>query len=164
MRRAVLTIILSAWGCFHSFPQATLPASNNNGSDSTIVVSGTVNDENGQPLIGATISVKGHEDKNASTDINGNFSISNLPPNSLLQVYYIGYQPKDVHTGTKSDSYTISLSTDASLLDEVVVVGYATQRKVDMTGAVSAINAGALSDRPITNATNALAGLAPDSA
>lgn len=161
MRRAVLTIILSAWGCFHSFPQATLPASNDNGSDSTIVVSGTVNDENGQPLIGATISVKGHEDKNASTDINGNFSISNLPPNSLLQVYYIGYQPKDVHTGTKSDSYTISLSTDASLLDEVVVVGYATQRKVDMTGAVSAINAGALSDRPITNATNALAGLAP---
>ncbi len=161
MRRAVLTIILSAWGCFHSFPQATLPASNDNGSDSTIVVSGTVNDENGQPLIGATISVKGHEDKNASTDINGNFSISNLPPNSLLQVYYIGYQPKDVHIGTKSDSYTISLSTDASLLDEVVVVGYATQRKVDMTGAVSAINAGALSDRPITNATNALAGLAP---
>lgn len=161
MRRPVLTIILSAWGCFHSFPQATLPTSDDNGSDSTIVVSGTVIDENGQPLIGATISVKGHETKNATTDINGNFSISNLPPNSLLQVQYIGYQPKDVHTGTKSDSYTISLNTDASLLDEVVVVGYATQRKVDMTGAVSAINAGALSDRPITNATNALAGLAP---
>jgi len=161
MRRPVLTIILSAWGCFHSFPQATLHSQDDNGTDSNIVVSGTVNDENQQPLIGATISVKGHEDKNATTDINGNFSISNLPPNSVLQVYYIGYQPKYVHTGTKSDSYTISLSSDASLLNEVVVVGYATQRKVDMTGAVSAINADVLSDRPITNATNALAGLAP---
>ncbi|MCM1093903.1 MAG: TonB-dependent receptor [Lachnospiraceae bacterium] len=161
MRKYILTMLLSTCCFSHVFPQPASPDAQENAENTTVTVSGTVTDESGQPLIGATINVKGNDKLNSTTDLNGNFSISNIPQNSLLQVHYIGYLTKEIPTGTKSDSYVISLATDASLLDEVVVVGYATQRKVDMTGAVSAINADALSDRPITNATNALAGLAP---
>lgn len=68
--------------------------------------------------------------------------------------------PQEIEITPVKDDYTIVMRINHSLLDEVVVVGYATQKKVDLTGAVSSVNVDALDDRPITNATNALAGLA----
>ena len=82
----------------------------------------------------------------------------NIKLNTLIT--YVGYVPQEIEVSSDKTNYSIVLNNDYSELDEVVVVGYATQKKVNLTGAVSSIGAGTLENRPITNATNALAGLA----
>ncbi len=124
------------------------------------VISGTVTDRKGQPVIGATVKVKEDVRKNAVTDIDGNFKISDIPDSCTLQVSYIGFMPMETKVTPDKSEYSITMRVNHSVLDEVVVVGYATQKKVDLTGAVSSVSVDALEDRPITNATNALAGLA----
>ena len=123
-------------------------------------ISGTVTDRKGQPVIGATVKVKEDVRKNAVTDIEGNFKISDIPDSCTLQVSYIGFMPMETKVTPDKSEYSITMRVNHSVLDEVVVVGYATQKKVDLTGAVSSVSVDALEDRPITNATNALAGLA----
>lgn len=123
-------------------------------------ISGTVTDRKGQPVIGATIKVKENVRKNAVTDIDGNFKLSDIPDSCTLQVSYIGFMPMETKVTPDKSEYSITMRVNHSVLDEVVVVGYATQKKVDLTGAVSSVSVDALEDRPITNATNALAGLA----
>ena len=123
-------------------------------------ISGTVTDRKGQPVIGATVKVKEDVRKNAVTDIDGNFKISDIPDSCTLQVSYIGFMPMETKVTPDKSEYSITMRVNHSVLDEVVVVGYATQKKVDLTGAVSSVSVDALEDRPITNATNALAGLA----
>jgi len=124
------------------------------------VISGTVTDRKGQPVIGATVKVKEDVRKNAVTDIDGNFKLSDIPDSCTLQVSYIGFMPMETKVTPDKSEYSIIMQVNHSVLDEVVVVGYATQKKVDLTGAVSSVSVDALEDRPITNATNALAGLA----
>lgn len=121
-----------------------------------ISVRGTVTDHTGMPLVGVNIVVKGTT-IGTVTDIDGNFDLQDVPEGTVLQVSYIGYKSQEVNVREKM---TIVLNEDNELLDEVVVVGYGTQKKVNMTGAVSSVKVGALEDRPVTNATNALAGLA----
>lgn len=123
-------------------------------------ISGTVTDRKGQPVIGATVKVKEDVRKNTVTDIDGNFKISDIPDSCTLQVSYIGFMPMETKVTPDKSEYSIIMQVNHSVLDEVVVVGYATQKKVDLTGAVSSVSVDALEDRPITNATNALAGLA----
>ncbi len=123
-------------------------------------ISGTVTDRKGQPVIGATVKVKEYVRKNAVTDIDGNFKLSDIPDSCTLQVSYIGFMPMETKVTPDKSEYSITMRVNHSVLDEVVVVGYATQKKVDLTGAVSSVSVDALEDRPITNATNALAGLA----
>ena len=122
----------------------------------TIKVTGTVIDSSDEPLTGATVMVKGTQD-GASTDFDGKFTL-NAPSNGTLVVSYVGYTTKEVSINGKTD-ITIVLEENSTMLDEVVAVGYGTQKKVNMTGAVSSVKVGALEDRPVTNATNALAGL-----
>lgn len=130
------------------------------GLASARAVSGIVVDNAGEPVIGANIDVKGDSVLSAVTDLDGKFSFSYLPPKSVISVSYIGFAPCLVRLSPKKDDYRIVLEPEQSVLDEVVVVGYATQRKIDLTGAVSSVGADLLADRPVTNATNALAGLA----
>lgn len=121
-----------------------------------IAVRGTVTDHTGMPLVGVNVVVKGTT-IGTVTDIDGNFDLTNVPQGSILQFSYIGYKNQEIKAQAK---VTVALSEDNELLDEVVVVGYGTQKKVNMTGAVSSVKVGALDNRPVTNATNALAGLA----
>lgn len=121
-----------------------------------IAVRGTVTDHTGMPLVGVNVVVKGTT-IGTVTDIDGNFDLTNVPLGSILQFSYIGYKNQEMKAQAK---VTVALSEDNELLDEVVVVGYGTQKKVNMTGAVSSVKVGALDNRPVTNATNALAGLA----
>ncbi len=123
-------------------------------------ISGTVRDRKGQSIIGATVSVKDNVKLNAVTDIDGNFTIGGVPGKCTLQVSYVGYMPVETSVTPDKSDYSITMRVNRALLDEVVVVGYATQKKVNLTGAVSSVSADALEDRPITNAANALAGLA----
>lgn len=129
-------------------------------NDHTRIIEGRVTDRSGEPLIGASVRLKDDSDKFTVTDADGDFTLSDVPDSCTVQVSYVGFNPQDVSVSPDRKDYSVILDDSHSLLDEVVIVGYATQKKVDLTGAVSSISSGALEDRPITNATNALAGLA----
>ena len=121
----------------------------------TRTITGVVRDEDG-PVAGANVIVKGTSNGTA-TDVNGQFTLSNIPPNAVLVVSYIGYVSQEVNV-TNQTSLNITIYEDAKLIDEVVVVGFGTQKKVNLTGAVSVIDSKALEDRPVSNVVQALQG------
>ena len=118
-------------------------------------VKGVVTDENGIPLPGASIVVKGTTD-GVVTDFDGNYSIE-VDPNGTLICSYIGYKETEIAVNGRT-SISIALESDTGLLDEVVVVGYGTQRKKDVTGAITSISGDDLNITRESNALNALAG------
>lgn len=124
------------------------------------LITGTVTDTAGEPVTGAVISVNGKPEVSAMADIDGAFSIKIDSRDSKLNISAVGYYPASVNVSKSKDTVDAVLKSSMSQLDEVIVVGYATQKKVDLTGAVSSVSTGALEDRPVTNVTNALAGLA----
>lgn len=105
----------------------------------TIKVKGQVVDQSGEPLIGATIKVKDSND-GVVTDIDGNFQI-NAPANATLIVSYVGYKDREIAVRGRAILEPIQLSDDNNLLEQVVVVGYGVQKKADLTGSVSIVNA-----------------------
>ncbi len=118
-------------------------------------VSGTVSDENG-PLPGASVVVKGTT-VGTTTDFDGNYTIG-VPDGSTTLVFsFIGYSAQEVAIGGRT-TVNVTLSEDAQALSEVVVVGYGTQRKADLTGAVASIGATEIVTKPITSPDQALAG------
>jgi len=102
------------------------------------LIKGTVNDNNGNPLPGATIQVKGSDNIGAITDFDGKFSLTLSSTNSNIVISYIGFISQEVDV-TNQSAIVISLQQDISELQEVVVVGYGTVLKSDLTGAVSSV-------------------------
>jgi TonB-linked outer membrane protein, SusC/RagA family len=103
-----------------------------------ITVKGKVVDDKGEPLPGTSIQQKGTSNGTV-TDINGNFSLT-VPSDATLIVSYIGFVNEEVAVGGKTDLGNITLIADVKTLDQVVVIGYGTQRKVDLTGSVAVVN------------------------
>ena len=120
-------------------------------------ISGKVIDEKHQPVLGASVVVKGTT-KGTTTDFDGNFTIE-VPAKATLSVSFIGYHTQNVAVGNQNQ-LTIVLKEEQEQLDEVVVVGYGTVRKKDLTGAVSSVSNKALKEKPIANAGEALQGRA----
>lgn len=118
-------------------------------------VSGVVVDTNGDPVIGANIVEKGTTNGTIS-DLEGRFHL-NAAPGTTLVITYIGYIPQEVNVGGRS-SLTITLHEDSEVLDEVVVIGYGTMRKKDLTGAVTAVKGDELASRKTTQLSTALQG------
>ena len=121
-------------------------------------VHGVVTDQNGEPVIGATIAVKGTKAKTV-TDIDGRYEIQVIN-NGTLEISYIGFTTKEVATNGKT-SINISLTEDVKSLNDVVVIGYGSQKKVTLTGAVSAITGDKLQERKVASLSNALQGTMP---
>lgn len=121
---------------------------------------GVVVDQSGEPLIGASIMIKGGTVGTIS-DLDGNFTLSNVSYPTTILVSYIGLQDKEITlTGAEAQPYQISLS-ESTVLNEVVVVGYGVQKRVNVTGAVSVIDGKDLNNRPVTNAAAAIQGADP---
>ena len=118
-------------------------------------ISGTVKDGNGEPLIGATVRVKGSS-TGTVTDIDGNYTL-NVPANAELEISYIGFIDQQIHVGNKTN-YNIILKENANNLDEVVVIGYGAVKKKDLTGAVAAVKGEELVNKRTTMLSNALQG------
>jgi len=119
-------------------------------------LSGTVTDVNGQPLPGATILEKGTTNGVVS-DFDGNFSITTIIDNPVLVISYIGYATKEIVTEGQT-SITITLEESAASLDEIVIIGYGSQKKSDLTGSVATVAAKDIDKYTYTSAANALQG------
>lgn len=122
-------------------------------------VIGTVQDAAGDAVIGASVIEKGSPSNGTITDINGKFEL--YVSGKELQVSYIGYTPQDIVIKTGTSSYTVIMKEDTKVLDEVIVVGYGTQKRVNLSGSVASLNTKELENRPIQNLTNGLQGLMP---
>lgn len=122
---------------------------------STKKISGVVKDETGEPVIGANVVVKGTTNGTV-TDMNGRYSLE-VPEGGVLQISYIGYNTQEVKVGS-GDVVNVSLREDSEALDEVVVIGYGTVKKSDLTGAVGSVQMKDVSQVGITSADRALQG------
>src|SRR5690606_1383254 len=120
------------------------------------LVSGTITDQDGQPLPGASVVEKG-TDNGTQSDFDGNFSIEVANSNAILVVSYIGFAPKEIPVNGQSN-INIVLEESAAGLDEVVVVGYGTQKKSDITGSVASFDASAIESAPVTNVASVMQG------
>ncbi|MEA4983542.1 MAG: TonB-dependent receptor plug domain-containing protein, partial [Paludibacter sp.] len=123
-----------------------------------IKVTGKVLDNMNETVIGGTVIVKGTT-IGTTTDFDGNFSITVPSRNSVLVFSYVGMQTKEIIPGDKISGLIITLTSDTKLLDEVIVVGFGTQKKINSTGAVKSIDNKMLESRPISNAVQGLQGV-----
>jgi TonB-linked SusC/RagA family outer membrane protein len=122
-------------------------------------ITGTVTDAAGEPIIGASITIKGTTNGNV-TDFDGKFTLE-VPDNAVLQVSYIGYITQDVPVGNQTN-LNITLLENNQELEEVVVIGFGTQKKVNLVGAVAAVKVGeTLASRSVSNVSSGLQGLLP---
>lgn len=121
-------------------------------------ITGTVVDATGEAVIGASVMVKGTSN-GTITDIDGNFKV-NAGSKSALVISYIGYITQEIPVGNQNHIKVV-LKDDTQTLDEVVVVGFGKQKKVNLTGSVAVVDSKALEARPVTNVTQALQGLVP---
>jgi TonB-linked SusC/RagA family outer membrane protein len=128
-------------------------------SQNGVVINGVITDISRDPLIGVNIKV---ENSNTGTisDINGKFTILVPSSTSIISVSYIGYRTQNFSIGNKRD-FQIILEEDTKLISEVVVVGYGTQKKETMTGAITTIKSDEIMKSPVGNVTQALAGRTP---
>ena len=117
-------------------------------------IKGTVIDENGEPVIGATVAEKSNAKNATITDFDGNFTV-NVKAGQVITVTYVGYQTFE---GAAKNGMTINLKPDNKVLDEVVVVGYGVQKKSSVTGAISQVKPEDMENRTIANAQQALQG------
>lgn len=121
-------------------------------------ISGTVVDTGGEPIIGASVLVKGTTN-GVITDLDGHFTLTQVPVTATIQVSYIGYKSQEIAVRDKSFIKVI-LAEDTEVLDEVVVVGYGVQKKSDITGAMVRVSEDDLKSRPVANAFEAMQGKA----
>ncbi|WP_375587205.1 SusC/RagA family TonB-linked outer membrane protein [Flagellimonas aurea] len=135
------------------------PKKTNNNIGQDLLIRGKVNDGEGVPLPGANIIEKG-TDNGTQSDFDGNFAITVSDANAILVVSYLGFTTKEIPLEGKTD-IAVQLLENAAGLDEVVVVGYGTQKKVNLTGAVTSVKAQELNQIPTNNLSNTLAGRAP---
>ena len=127
-------------------------------SVSDVKVTGKIVDEIDQPIIGATVKIKG-ANEGTTTDINGVFSM-NVPDNAVLVITYLGYDAQEIPVNGRT-SINVKLQPSSQHLSEVVVVGYGTQKRADVTGSVATVNLEAMKNSPNTNMAQLLQGTAP---
>ena len=120
------------------------------------MISGTIIDNNGQPLPGANILERGTSN-GAQSDFDGNFSLKVKDANAIIVVSYLGFVTQEIPLNGKS-TLTVVLIEDSAILDEVVVIGYGVKRKADLTGAVSSIKAETFEEQPITTLEQGMQG------
>lgn len=156
-----LPLLLIGMGVLSTSPLAgyasTVPNSFMSVADNE-TVKGNVKDANGEPVIGATVKVKG-QSAVAVTDLDGNFSI-NASAGSVVIVSYIGYVDQEV-TVKSGKPLSVIMKEDSKSLNEVVVVGFGTQKKVNLTGSVGVATSEEIASRPVSNAVQVLQGVVP---
>lgn len=156
----VLSIILEGTDIKYELAGEHIILTNGNAKTASAVVQkktikGKVIDAQGEAIIGANVRIKGTS-IGTITDIDGNFTLE-VTPNSVIEISYIGYVSQEVNVKGNTP-ITVKLIEDTKNLDEVVVVGYGTQKKVNLTGSVASINSEVIENVPAANLSSALSG------
>lgn len=138
--------------------RAELPGKSMSVAQAAKKVTGTVLDEQGQPMIGVTVRLRDGK-AGATTDLDGKFSIE-VPQNSVLVFSYIGYQEYTLTVGNQNN-YIINMVSENAALDEVVVIGYQTIKRKDLTGSVASVRGEDVATMPVANVAQALQGKLP---
>lgn len=166
MRQSLFGAVLFSAGIVQAASASGVPEASDTGTGSVNIlqqkgktVSGVITDAYGA-VIGANVVVKGTT-TGTVTDVDGKFTLANVPADAVLQISYIGYVTQEVGVGGQT-VFHITLKEDSQSLDEVVVVGYGVQKKVNLSGAVQAIGDEDIVNRPITNINVGLQGLVPN--
>jgi TonB-linked SusC/RagA family outer membrane protein len=153
LKSALLTFLIL---CFIGFSNVVVYGTTNDSAQNGIKVTGTVTDNSGEPVIGVSVVVTGTS-RGVMTDVNGQYAIEVPEKQSRLEFRYLGYVSQTVTVGERQ-VINVQLTEDTKALDEVVVVGYGTQKKSDITGAVTSIKAKDLTGIRGGNAAEALQG------
>ena len=158
MRKQLISVMLclAALGGLMTYP---MPVSASVLQSQTIKTQGQVVDEQGEPLIGVNVMVKGSR-TGVVTDLDGKFQLE-VPANATLVISYVGYKSREVAVRSRAILDAVQLSPDNHVLDQVVVVGYGTQKKADLTGSVSIVNAEDLKKVSNSNISTMLEGKVP---
>jgi len=143
IKKAAMALFLSLF-CFVAYAQQT--------------VTGTVKDATGEPMIGVTVLADGKPV--AVTDLDGNFTINNATPSTVVKISYVGYKDQQITVGNKS-SLNLTMQEDNKALDEVVVVGYGTMKKSDLTGSIASVNSDDIVSKGASNVLEAMQGSVP---
>lgn len=130
-----------------------------NANEANRQIKGVVTDINGDPIIGASVFVKGTS-VGTTTDISGKFTLTIFERTTLV-ISYIGYQTEELNLDNNNDDFSITLKENQKELDEIVVIGYGTQKKVNLTGSVGTVNTKVFESVPVQNAVQALQGHIP---
>lgn len=158
--KALLEQLLQGTGCSAVFQNGHIIITyQKENTGKTKAITGVVKDKTGEPVIGANVVEKGTTN-GTITDVDGKYSLE-VSEGSILQISYIGYMPREVTVSGKK-TLDIQIQEDSQALEEVVVVGYGTQKKVNLTGAVSQVTSKVLENRPITNLGQGLQGVVPN--
>lgn len=135
-----------------------MPLETGKSSKKPVTVTGSIKDDNGEPLIGVTVMLMSNKSVGTISDYEGNFTLPNVPAGDKIFISYVGYKDQTVMVKTDG-SIKVILKEDTQTLEEVVVVGYGTQKKINLTGAVESVDSETLENRPIKSATDALQGV-----
>ena len=138
--------------------EVTTNSDTNTDGDAGKTIKGAINDEQGETIIGASVIIKG-EDTGTTSDMDGRFTLE-APEGAILVISYIGYHTQEVKVRKRS-LLRVVLKEDNQLLDEVVVVGYGTVKKSDLTGAVSGVSNRQYKNQPVQRVENILQGRTP---
>ena len=124
------------------------------------VVTGVVKDATGEPVIGASVVVKGTTN-GVITDLDGKFSLSGIEKGQVIRISFVGYKTQEINYNGQP-TVNVSLKEDSETLEEVVVVGFGTQKKANLTGAVASVSSDELKNKPVANIGQALQGVIPN--
>lgn len=142
LSKMLLTVMITVMATIQAFAQVT--------------VTGTIKDQTGEPIAGATVLVKGTSN-GASTDLDGKFTIQNVKSDQVLSISFIGYASQEISVGNQT-VFDIQLKEDSELLEDVVVVGYGVQKKSNLTGAISQVKSGDIQNRTSTDVNQSMQG------
>ena len=156
MRKKMLFSVMFMAGITGGFIACPTPVMASVSQSQTIKVSGQIVDQDGQPLIGATVKVKNAK-LGVVTDFDGNFTID-VASDGVLVISYVGYKDREIAVRGRASLGQIQLADDTNMLEQVVVVGYGTQKKADLTGSVSIVNADELKRVSNSNISTMLEG------
>ena len=143
-----------------SYSRATDADTDDKWDKDSLQIEGIVTDIHGETIIGATVVEKGNQANGVVTDIDGKFLLK-VPPRSILVVSYIGYNTQETRVNRRIHTYNVVLKEDNQMLDEVVVVGYGTVKKSDLTGSVSTVGKRSFESQPVKNVSQILQGRTP---
>ena len=142
--------------CSVFFVAFAIPAiAQSSGGSSTRTITGKVTDSEGAPIVGAVVMASQREA--TTTNSEGRYTLTVQSPDAVLRFSCMGYRPRSENTASRT-VVDVSLETDNQLLEDVVVVGYGVQKKVNLTGAVSSVSTDELEGKPISNVLEAMQG------